>query len=199
MNIEQILDKNTKAKITKCMVDDMLQNAETLEDIDMDLLYTWLKITKTVNNYGQIKLLGQYITTEYFNLSKEDVLLFGYTSRLLSCMNSYTNILMKNHKTPFRTWKEIYEHIGVKSKTTQTRLKQFCEKWDLVRIDKTLRTKDDKKFTTRFIVNPFLTRKGTYIGQIAIARFQDWAKEGINMNCYVYRFLQCVGVIDNYE
>lgn len=195
INFESLSSKE-KISITKKMVDDMLKNSKNIEDIDMTLLYSWLKVTKLVNEVGQIKLLGQYISIDYFKLSREDVLLFGYASRLLETMNGYTNILMKNHKTPFRNWKEIYVSLGVTSKTTQTKLKKFCEDFDLVRIDKTLRTKQDNKFTTRYIVNPFIIRKSAYISQIALARFQDCAKESININSYVYRFLQCVGVFD---
>lgn len=194
-----IKDKKTKAKITKAMVDNMLGNATCLEDIDVDLLYQWLIITKEMNKYNQVRILGHYITLDYLMLSYVDTVLYAYSSRMVEFANTYTNILMKTRKTPFRTWGEIYIALQIRSKDTQTKFKKFCEKHDLVRIDKTLRTKDDTKFTTRFILNPFLVRKCSHIGQIAIGRYQDYAKEGLTVNTYAYRFLQCFGVIDDYE
>lgn len=197
--LNDIKDKRGKLKITKIMVDNMLKNAKTLEDIDIELLYVWLKITKILNTYNQVQIFGHYISIEYFKLSYVNVTLFGYTSRLVEYANTYTNILMKNHKTPFRTWKEIYEELGITNKNTQTKFKKFCETYDLVRIEKTLRTKDNNKFITRFILNPFIIRKCSHIGQIAISRFQDYAKESSNISSYAYRFLQCMGVVDDYE
>ena len=192
----ETLTSKEKVKLSKKLVDNMLLKSKTIEDIDISLLYSWLKTTKFINEFGQIKLVGNYINFDFFKLSREDVLIFGYTCRLIECMNGFTNILMKNHQTPFRNWKEIYINLGVTSKTTQTKLKKFCEVYDLVRVDKTLRTKQSNKFITRYIVNPFIIRKSAYISQISLARFQDCAKEGVNINFYAYLFLQCTGIFE---
>jgi hypothetical protein len=199
LELDIIKDKQSKSKITKAMVDNMLENASCLEEIDVDLLYRWLIITKEMNRYNQIHILGHYITLDYLRLSYVDTVLYAYSSRMVEFANTYTNILMKNHKTPFRTWGEIYEVLKITNTNTQTKFKKFCETHDLIRVDKTLRTKDNNKFTTRFILNPFLVRKCSHIGQIAIGRYQDYAKEGITINTYAYRFLQCFGVIDDFE
>lgn len=185
----------SKGKISKYIVDDMLKKAEKLEDIDMDLLYTWLKITHAFNKFNQVKLFGNYISMDFIALSRDNITQFGYASRLLEITHTFTNILMKNQRTWISTWAELYDELGITSKNTQSLFKKFCEINDLVRVDKGLRTKDANKFTTRLIVNPYMLRKSSHIGQVAIARYVDLAKGAVNTDSYALKYLEFSGVI----
>lgn len=51
---------NKQIKIKKIMVDNMLKKAKTIEDLDSEMLYEWCRITKHINEYGQIQLLGLF-------------------------------------------------------------------------------------------------------------------------------------------
>lgn len=195
LDIEYKPNLRENAKVTKLMVDNMLSNANTLEDVDMDLLYTWCKITKALNKYNQVKLLGLYVSMRYIELSDKHPLYFGYASRLLNITHSFTNILMRNQKTWISTWGELYEELGIKSKRTQSEFKKYVLENDIIRVDKALRTKSSTKFTTRFILNPFLIRKSAYIGQIAISRFADLTKGSINVDGYAHKYLELTGVL----
>jgi len=187
--------KNDKKKITKIMVDSMLSSAENLEDVDMKMLYLWLKSSNAFNKYNQVKLFGHWISMDFIALSRQHPLYYGYASRLLENTHTYTNILMKNKQTWITTWQDLYDIIGIKSRETRRKFKRYCLDNDIVRVDKTLRTKDSNKFTTRFIVNPYLMRKADHIGQIAVARFSDMARASVNTNAYALKYLELSGVI----
>lgn len=182
-------------KVTKKLVDKMLSEAKTIEDVDMDMLYTWLKVTKAFNKYNQVKLLGHYISMDFIKLSRENTVLYSYASRLLEITHTFTNIIMKNKQSWITTWTELYEELGIKSPNTQMSFKKFCIKFDIIRVDKTLRTKDSNKFTTRLIVNPFLIRKASHIGQVSLARYSDLAKGSINTDSYALKYLELTGII----
>ena len=190
------LELKSKKKVMKSMVDYMLKNASSKDDVDMKLLYTWCKLTGNINDWGQIKLKGEFISTDYFNLSKEDVLLFGYSARLIELANNYTNILMKNHKTSVKTWAEIYEAIGVSKKSTQSKLKKFFEKYDLVRKVKAYKNVGDKQAMAKYVLNPFIIRKGSFVSQFTLAVFSDCVSEGKNIDDYAFRFLSQIGILN---
>lgn len=88
----------------------------------------------------------------YNSIDKTDLILCGYFQKLLLLSNK-DFILMKNHKTPFKTWAEIYKAIGVSHKSTQSKFKKFCEKHDLVRKVKEYKNTEDKKKITMYILN----------------------------------------------
>ncbi|MGL5960359.1 MAG: hypothetical protein ACRCZ0_00190 [Cetobacterium sp.] len=183
-------------KVSKVLVDNMLKQAKHVDDVDVDLLFMWLKISKAFNNYNQVKVLGIYITQDYFDLCEEDLTLAGYTMKLPKLMHPFTNILMKNRQTWIRTWTELYEEIGMTNTKTQTKFKKFCTQHDLIRVCKTQHNKNASDITTKLIVNPFLLRKSVHVGQVAIARFGDLVKESINVDPYAVKFLELNGVLD---
>ncbi len=195
---EQVNQKRMKElpKVSKILVDRMLKQAKHVDDVDMDMLYMWLKISKAFNKYNQVKVLGVYITQDYFDLCEEDLTLAGYTMKLSKLMHPFTNILMKNRQTWIRTWTELYEEIGMTNTKTQTKFKKFCTEHDLIRVCKTQHKKDSSDVTTKLIVNPFLLRKSVHVGQLAIARFGDLVKESINVDPYAVKFLELSGVLD---
>lgn len=187
--------QDCKQKITKLMVDKMLANTKSLEDVDMNMLYSWLKMSNAFNRYNQIRLFGHWISMDFIRMSELNPLYYGYASRLLENTHTFTNILMKNHQIWLTTWGELYEVVGIKSRNTRSKFKKFCLENDIIRVDKALRTKDSHKFTTRFIVNPYLIRKSSHIGQIAVARFSDVACASVNTNSYALKYLELTGVV----
>lgn len=90
-----------------------------------------------MNEYGRLVGLVSkkwYIGLKsdfYRSIDKSDIILYGYFLRILDVSNK-DFMLMKNHQTPFRNRKEIYVSLGVTSKTTQTKLKKFCEKYNVL-------------------------------------------------------------------
>lgn len=198
VDIKNMLKNKSKSKVNKTIIDAMLEQADTIGDIDKDLLYMWLKITKEVNAYGQFKLIGEYRNGEFEKRALEDIVIFGYINRILMLSHPFTCALMKNHQTKIETWTEMWEMIDCKNKVTQRKVKKFITDYNIVReviikeADRTVKFKN-------LYFNPFLLRKASFISQIAINCFRDCAKESQNISSYVYRFLQCIGVLDSYD
>lgn len=198
VDIKNMLKNKGKSKVNRTIIDAMLEQADTIGDIDKDLLYMWLKITKEVNAYGQFKLIGEYRNGEFEKRALEDIVIFGYINRILMLAHPFTCALMKNHQTKIETWTEMWEMIDCKNKVTQRKVKKFITDYNIVReviikeADRTVKFKN-------LYFNPFLLRKASFISQIAINCFRDCAKESKNISSYVYRFLQCIGVLDSYD
>lgn len=185
-----------KKRICKRLVDEMLERASKGEELDKDLLFAWCKITNNINIYGQVKLLGSYTDNATNKKLLEDVMLTGYTMRLVDVAHSFSCILMKNREVAIKNWTELYEMIDMPStnKRHQQKLKKFLENNNIVR---TMKVKDmNGNNITKFILNPFLFRKASHSSQIALVLFQDYIKEGVNIGCYPLRWLQSMGYID---
>lgn len=181
-------------KLTKQIVDNMLKKASNINDFNEDMLYAWCKITKEINDRGQIKLLGGYINKETNTNMLDDITITGYTLRIINKAHNFSCILMKNHQTSISTWGELFEEISCKDRKTQKKVKNFLVDNRIIRDIKLKNMKgvDEKKF----ILNPFLFRGASYSSQIAIMLFQDFIKEGINMKSYPLRWLQSRGYIN---
>ena len=198
VDIKSMLKTKGKSKVNKTIIDAMLEQADNIGDIDKDLLYVWLKVTKEVNAYGQFKLIGEYRNSEFERRALDDIIVFGYINRILMLAHPFTCALMKNRQTKIETWTEMWEAIDCKNKLTQRKVKKFIADHNIVRegigreADKTVKFKN-------LYFNPFLLRKASYISQISINCFKDCAKESQNISSYVYRFLQCIGVLDSYD
>lgn len=83
VDIKSMLKNKGKSKVNKTIIDAMLEQADTIGDIDKDLLYIWLKVTKEVNAYGQFKLIGEYRNSEFERRALNDIVVFGYINRIL--------------------------------------------------------------------------------------------------------------------
>ncbi len=195
LDLNNQVDVSRNTKVTKFMLDKMLKNAKNLDEVDISMYYCWLKSRNLLNKYNQIKLDGHWVCVDFLKLGKANPCLFAYAAQLLEMSHTYTNILMKNKKTWITSWLELYEELGITNKKTRPNFKKFCTDYDIVRIDKTLKGKDENKFTTKLILNPFLMRKSSHISQPAIGRYADIAKNPNTMDSYVYKYLEIIGII----
>lgn len=197
VELNNFIKEKKKAKITKQLVDAMLKQANNLDDIDVDLLARWVRITQQINNYGQVKLLGAQRNIELEKEMINDATILCYVYRILYSTHPFSCAIMKNHKTKVSTWAELWELIDCKNKKTQSKIKKFLTEKSLVR--ELVVYEGANKKSKQFYLNPFLLRNSGYASQIAINCFKDYAKESINMNSYIYRFLQCVGILDDFQ
>ncbi|MGL6184676.1 MAG: hypothetical protein ACRC1T_04790 [Clostridium chrysemydis] len=197
---EEVVNMKTnisKRKITLCkkMVDDMLEKASKGEELDKDMLYAWCKITKEFNGYGQVKLLGGYRDIEFEKRLVQDIIMTGYTMRVITLAHPFSGFLQRNRQSFIETWSQLYDEIGIgNSKATQSKVKKFLIDNHIVREFKI--GGKDGKLVKRLILNPFLARKGSYTSQVTAMVFQDFIKEGTNMSCYPIRWLQAMGYIN---
>lgn len=193
--ISENLEKNkVNHRLCKSVVDSMLEKATKLDEIDEEMLYTWCKITRQINDRGQIKLLGGYRDSEMEKKLIEDITLTGYTMRIIDLAHNFSCILMKNHKTSVKNWSELFTLISCKNKITQQKVKRFCISNNIIREIKV--TGKDGVLTNKLVLNPFLFRKASYSSQLSIMCFKDFIIEDINMSCYPLRWLQAMGYID---
>lgn len=183
-----------KAKLCKKIVDDMLKKSNSIDDFDANMLYAWCKLTKEINELGQIKLLGGYMDLEINKKMLEDITLTGYTLRVIDKAHNFSCILMKNRKTAIRNWGELFEEIGCTNRKTQVKVKTFLISNKILRDMKVVNMRGVQE--RKFILNPFLFRGASYSSQLAVMLFQDFIKEGININCYPLRWLQKMGYVN---
>lgn len=194
-DIGENIEKNkSDYKLCKKVVDSMLEKATKLEEIDDDMLYTWCKITKQINDRGQIKLLGGYRDGNMEKKLIEDITVTGYTMRIIDLAHNFSCILMKNHKTSVKNWSELFELISCKNRITQQKVKKFCVSNNIIREIRVMGK--DGIFVNKLILNPFLFRKASYSSQLAIMCYKDFIIEDINMSSYPLRWLQVMGYID---
>lgn len=191
---ENVEKNKADYKLCKKVVDSMLEKATKLEEIDEDMLYTWCKITKQINDRGQIKLLGGYRDGSMEKKLIEDITVTGYTMRIIDLAHNFSCILMKNHKTSVKNWSELFELISCKNRVTQQKVKKFCVSNSIIREIKVVGK--DGVFANKLILNPFLFRKASYSSQLAIMCYKDFIIEDINMSSYPLRWLQAMGYID---
>lgn len=191
---EIIANPEISKSLKKKIVDDMLGNAESIDDIDSNMLYAWCKITKEINHYGQIRLLGSYRDSGTEKKLIEDITLTGYVMRIIDKAHNFSGMLKSNHKTFITTWTKLWEDIGCgTNKRTQSKIKKFLVAHSIVREFKIGGV--DGKLVNRLILNPFLFRGASHSSQISVMVFQDFIKESINMNSYPIRLLQSWGYI----
>lgn len=194
MNMQTNMSKR-KIKICKKIVDNMLEKASKGYELDKDMLYAWCKITNEFNGYGQVKLLGGYRNNDFEKRLVQDIIMTGYTMRVITLAHTFSGFLQKNRQTFIETWTQLYEEIGIgNSKATQSKIKKFLLDNHIIREFKI--GGRDGKLVKRLILNPFLARKGSYTSQVTAMVFQDFIKEGINMSCYPLRWLQAMGYIN---
>ncbi|MGL5962147.1 MAG: hypothetical protein ACRCZ0_09395 [Cetobacterium sp.] len=191
--IVELKDMHSSKVIKKHIVDDMLNRAENVEDLDSAMLYAWCKITKEINGYGQIKLCGPFRDKATEKRMLEDITITGYAMRVFDKAHPFSGMLKSNHKSFISTWKELYDEIDCKKRGNQIKLKTFLIESNLVREFKVGGI--DGKLVKRMIVNPFLVRGATHSSQVSIMVFQDCISEGSNIGTYPIRWLQSLGYL----
>ena len=185
-------DMSNGQKITKMVIDNMLNNAKNLEDIDIKLLFQWMKIKGLVNQYSQLKVNGAYRDKEVEKEMIKDITLYGYINRIMLMAHPFSNVIMVNRKRPLDGWLELWELIGCTDRRTRAKIKSYIKDNDLIR--EVVVIKKDIK-TKKFILNPFMFRGANYTSQIALSVYDDMIEEGVNLDTYIVRFLQATGLI----
>lgn len=193
INAGSLNKKEKRNIITKSIVDYMLNNSKKLEDIDIELLYKWLKITKEINEFGQIKIIGSQREEALEKKLIEDATILLYTYRILYNTHPFNCSVMLNQRTKIKSWGELWNLIGCTKRSSQQKVKKFLIENNLLR--EIVITCKNKKMK-QFYLNPFLLRRSQYSSQVALNVFQDCAKEGVNINFYAYLFLQCTGIFE---
>lgn len=193
--ITEVDMKDTKAtkRITKAMIDKMLEEANVENEIDSNMLYGWCKIIGDINGYGQIRLNGAFRDIEFEKKMAEDITITGYTIRIFHAAHPFSGLL-KGENGFLTTWTDLWATIACTGRGNQIKLKRFLQENDLVREFKV--GGRDGKLVKRLIVNPFLMRGASHTSQVSMMAFQDCIKEGVNAPIYPIRWLQSLGYIN---
>lgn len=184
-------------KVTKGIkrkdVDDMINSGV----LDPNILYSWCKITKQINQIGQMKLLGAYINLEFErNIASNNVYMLGYTIRLEYITHHYNSFIMNRDRDKYiSTWSELYDATRIKGNPTKLKFKKFLIDNNMIRVAK-IYDKLNNKYVKRFIMNPFFYRGSAYSSQIAISTFQDFIKEDVNISKYQVLWLKSMDYIN---
>lgn len=181
-------------RFNKSVVDEMLKKATKVEDLDAKLLYNWCKMTKEINDYNQIKLLGAFRDKETEKKMIEDITITGYTARIIDKAHDFSGMIKSNHKSFASNWEELFEVIGCTSRATQMKLKKFLTSNNIIRRFRI--GGKEGQLTNRMILNPFLFRNANYSSQVSIMVYQDFIEEGVNMSTYPVRWLMSLGYIN---
>jgi len=190
---EETIILKKDSKVTKAMVDKMLSEAKSEADIDTNMLYVWCRITKSINSYGQIQTFGNKLNDGVEDLLLEEGVVCAYVLKAIKLAHPFSCILKSNHKRFINTWKELYEAIGCRGRKEQIRVKKFLTDNGL--IDMFRINSGGREVVKRLVLNPYLYKGASHSGQIACILWQGYAKEGININIYAYRWLQGMGYI----
>lgn len=182
-------------KVNKLIIDKMIEDAQNDKEIDIKLLYAWCKSTGDINDYGQIKLLGAWHDDKIWKEMLQDIIITGYTMRIIDTTHNFSGIIMKNRQTPVKTWKELWEVIQCSKKATQQRIKKFLDNNNIVREMRVYNK--NKVLEKRLILNPFLIRQAHHASQLSIICFNDFIKTNVNINLYPVKWLQSLGYISN--
>ncbi len=191
--IVDIKDMECSKALKKRIVDDMLDKAKDVGELDSAMLYAWCRITKEINGYGQIKLCGSFRDKSTEKKMIEDITITGYAMRIFDKAHPFSGMLKNNHKSFISTWKELYDEIGCSNRATQIKVKKFLTDCNLVREFKVGGV--DGKLVKRMVINPFLVRGATHSSQVSIMIFQDCIIEGVNMGTYPVSWLKSLGYI----
>jgi len=187
-------DVGRTEKITKYKVDNMLTIAKSVADLDTNMLYRWCRITKAINIYGQIQMLGSKLNNDIEGILIEEGIVCSYVLKAIKLSHPFSYILMKNHKSFINSWKELWEAIGcLGNKRIQKKIKKFLVDNGL--INKFKLSLGNEKVVSRIILNPYLYKGSSHSGQIACIVWQGYAKPSINVNQYAYKWLQGMGYI----
>lgn len=181
--------------LSKSMVDNMLMNAKSFDEIDENLLRHWLYIINEINkeNKEQFRIWGDNMDREVIFKKPIEENITKYVSAIIILAHKWSNRLMKTERTGITSWKDLWTTIGCNGRGTQVKVKKFLDQNNLVRKTTISTVQGDM---VQFYLNPFLFRNKHFINQVAINVFRDCAKESVNINTYTYRYLQKIDVLD---
>lgn len=174
----------SKNKATKEIIDEMIDSGS----VDVRVLYQYLRKTKVINAYGQIKTYNIYkLDDDLENVLINEGVLFAHVYKCIKLAHPFTHILKKNHMTQIKTWGELWDSISCSNIRTQQKVKKFLEENKLI---KCVPIKKDNGTTQNlFVLNPYLYKNSSHAGQFACIVWQECAKPNININFYAYMWL----------
>lgn len=195
-SVDEVVYKKSK-HITKQLIEHMIDNAENIMDIDINLLYSYLRSKGEINQYHQVKLKEMWCKDELFKIATDDEInLVGYFFNLLQYAHKWTNIIYDREGNNYaKDWKDVHATAGITNNGTKTKFKKFCEKHDLIRQVKLVTNKGSR--LQKMIVNPFLYRAREHTDVLAIAGFNDLCKSGVNIDKLTYIYLHIKGLIED--
>lgn len=181
-------------KVVRKQVDYMLSLSKTSEDIDLDLLYHWCRIIKAINGYNQIQHIGNKLNDKIEDELLEEGVVCAYVLKAIKLANKFTHILMNDSVRQIQTWTELWEVIGCKNSDMQKKVKTFLEKNKLIKcVPIKVENKNAKK--NLFVLNPYLYKNSSHVGQFACVVWQECAIPNVNINFYAYMYLVGQGTI----
>ena len=176
----------TKQKPKQTELEEMLSSAETLEDIDIKLVYWYLKKTGEINKYNQIKLKGRYFSLELI----EKLAACKYAQKFLfmtSLVSSNTGCIKKSETVLCKNWGELREVLDV-GKTFMSEFKKWLILEDLIR-EFIIVDSRTKKPTKRLIMNPLMFRNGSHTSQMSLLCYRDICDP--YLSSYAKLFMKC--------
>lgn len=169
---------------------DIALSKDELNDDDVKLLFSYLKATRNINQYSQVKVNGKWIDDSVMDVILQDHTAFGYVHKVLRLAHEYSMLLKKNRQTNINTWYDLFDTIGCTDKRMQSRVKAALLNSKLLAI---LRTEYNGTTEKVFIVNPFIYRRSAFVSQIALYAFSSDVKNYVDG--YTYSWLKAIGIV----
>lgn len=188
---EETIKEFTHCKITRNMLKNILLDEDTSKEYKISKIKQYLFCNKLLNpkNLNQIRLFNNYEYERKINRAIEEIInISKYIIRLANIADSFNNCLKMNHKSPCESWEDIYKAIGVTKPQSQSKFKNFCEKYTLVRKAKFGNTNGVN--WTRFYLNPCFRKSSDYITDYTMYIFHDIIKENKAVNEFVMDLLK---------
>lgn len=181
INITEKLDFAYNSNLSKQVINQMLKD----NSIDKSILFYWLKRTGELNLYNQVKIKSAYFSKDLLKITREHTLFAGYMLKMFSFMDNYTNMIKKNQQTFINSFEELFKLVELTNEKQKTKFKKFLINNNVV--------KKAKTSDWRIIVNPFMFRNSTHIGQFALCIFKDCFEKDKNISKYSIKWLEING------
>lgn len=188
--IDDVVYKKHKA-VPQSVIEKMIDDANSIKELDIDILYSYLRRNGELNAYHQIKLKKMWCKDELFNIAtnKKEILLMGYFFNSFKYINKWTNVIYNLEGTQsISNWTELYSLLDIKDNNLKPEFKKFCIKHDLIRLVKIETSKGTK--LQKMIINPFLFRARQYTGLLSVIGYKDLCKSEENMSKIMYVYLK---------
>ena len=181
----------SKNKVTKKEIDKMIED----KNIDINKLYQYCRVTNIINAQGQVQTYGHKLENSIEDLLVEQGIVCSYVLKVIKLAHPFTHILKKTKKINIDNWSDLWEIIECKDSITRKKVKSFLELNNLIRVVETRLKENKKKIIKTFVLNPYLYKNSSHVGQFACVVWQDFAKPNININSYAYEWLVSQGII----
>ena len=174
----------SKNKVTKKEIDEIIKT----DNLDELKLYQFCRILDIVNCNGQVRTLGYKLNDKIEDKMIQQGIVCSYVMKCIKLAHPFTHILKKSERVKIKTWTELWEVISCSNRTIQSKVKKFLEDNKLV---KTVSMKNnDRKTVKVFVLNPYLYKNSSHVGQFACITWFESAIPNVNINKYGYYWLK---------